>query len=375
MSKSPQNTKRHTDKEAPGFIRFLLRKETHIASGILLTGVSIYLSIILISFLFTGSSDFSKVNNLPFSKLSEAGNDFRNIGAAIGAWLSNIIVNRWFGIPSLFLVAYLWFVSLRLLGIGKVSLAKVFFLSALGMVWFSLALGLFFKPVYEDTFLLWGGAMGYNLSEWLNQRIGWPGTVLVLVASLLIFLVFAKLTKTPFFKKLSETAPSGGYASTINAKGAVPDEFEESWTGASAAEKKTSGFKKPEPVVAKAPVDVEEEPPVAEPARTVIPQPAPVPVKEDIPFEVKVGGEDNPEEEAEESFADELNKLKKAENVDGYDASYLGTYDPKLDLSHYKYPDARLLKQYENPDTIVNNEEQSSNKRRIQEVLEQFSIR
>jgi S-DNA-T family DNA segregation ATPase FtsK/SpoIIIE len=53
----------------------------------------------------------------------------------------------------------------------------------------------------------------------------------------------------------------------------------------------------------------------------------------------------------------------------------LGEYDPKLDLSSFKFPSVNLLTKYESSETIVNAEEQKSNKRRIQEVLEQFSIK
>lgn len=128
-----------------------------------------------------------------------------------------------------------------------------------------------------------------------------------------------------------------------------------------------------------------EEPPVVnmdeEPETPIVPV-SPVSVvspasraDKDVDFEIRVGGEDNPEEEPDEPYADSLESVRPKTSPDSYDASYLGEYDPKLDLSGYKYPDAKLLTQYESPETIVNTEEQKSNKRRIQEVLEQFSIR
>jgi len=374
MSKTPHTKNKPVAQEKPGFIRFLMKKETRIALGILLTGISIYLSVTLISFLFTGSSDFSKVNGLSFSDLSDSAKDIRNIGAAIGAWVSNIIMNHWFGIPSLFAVIYLWFISLRLLGVGKVSLVKVFFLCMLGLVWFSLALAFFFKPVYEDTFLLWGGLLGHNMSEWLNAQIGWPGTLLTLAASLLIFLVFARITRLPFFRKLMSSSLFRKKEKPVTdeaepAEGEVPDEFEESWTGTPAGNKKTDiKSELVSPIIA----DPEpmEEPLVTEPLKPATPA-----SKDDVSFEIRIGGEDNPEEESEESFPEVTKGSDRVAGSDGYDASYLGEYDPKLDLSSYKYPEIKLLTQYESPETIINNEEQNSNKRRIQEVLEQFSIK
>lgn len=324
----------------------------------------------MLSFLFTGSADFSKVNNRSFLELGSHPGEIRNIGAAIGAWTANTIINGWFGLPSFFALLFGWFCALRLLGVGKTSLLKVFFLCTLGLLWFSLALAFFFQPIYENTFLMWGGKLGYNLSQWLLARIGWPGIVIALFSSLLIFLVIAQLTKLPGFlrrKNAVKNTPDTDTVEPLPTDGEFPDEFEESWTGK--PDKKPSFYT----------VNLDEEPPVEpiaeSPEVPIAPvSPAVKPAKE-VDFEIRVGGEDNSEEDPDDMYAESLEAIRPKPLTDTYDASYLGEYDPKLDLSGYKYPDARLLTQYESPDTIVNTEEQKSNKRRIQEVLEQFSIR
>lgn len=206
MSPTPKNKKTDTPREAPAFIRFFSKKETRIVLGIVLTGLVAYLSVVMLSFIFTGSSDFSKVNNRTIFDLGSQPGEIRNIGAAIGAWTANAIINGWFGLPSFFVLVFGWFCALRLLGIGKTSLIKVFFLCTPGLLWFSLALAFFFKPLYENSFLMWGGKLGFNMSQWLMVRIGWPGIVIVLFSSLLIFLVIARLTKLPFFLKRKEKA-------------------------------------------------------------------------------------------------------------------------------------------------------------------------
>jgi S-DNA-T family DNA segregation ATPase FtsK/SpoIIIE len=390
MSK-PSQTKAHpkkTAKTTPAFIRFFQKRETRITLGIVLTGLTAYLTVVLLSYVVTGSSDFSKVNDRGFFQLDDQGEGYRNIGAAMGAWLSDVIINRWFGLPSLFALVFSWFVALRWLGVGKTSLLRVFLRCALGMVWFSLALAFFFTPVYEDTFLLWGGQLGHNMNSWLSASIGWPGTFLLLLASLLIFLLFTRLSKRPFFDRWfspgRKATPSTTDTSDENPEppldGEVPDEFEESWTGRTTGDDKTpAATPSPEPPVS-------EEPPVAEPIfpsqplETTI-QPAKSPTTDnnlaasDVSFEIRVGNEDAVEDEVDDAFPEAGPNLRSKANEDSYDASYLGEYDPKLDLSSYKYPDIKLLTQYESPETIVNTEEQNSNKRRIQEVLEQFSIR
>lgn len=394
MSK-PSQTKANPTKTArttPAFSQFFRKRETRLTLGILLTGITAYLTVVLVSYVFTGSADFSKVHGRDYFQLDDQGEGYRNIGAAMGAWLSDVVINRWFGLPTLFALVFSWFVALRWLGIGKASLLRVFLRCSLGMVWFSLALAFFFTPVYENSFLLWGGQLGHNMNSLLGASIGWPGTFLLLIASLFIFLLFTRLTKRPFFDRWLNPAKKPdtsaedltGEDSAVQRDGEVPDEFEASWTGHDAGERRTA----PPTTVPEPPVS--EEPPVNEPLFTptqpvITPAPASNETKStatdnlsansDVSFEIRVGSDDALEDETDDAFPEAGPNLHSKSGDEAYDASFLGEYDPKLDLSSYKYPDVKLLTQYESPETIVNTEEQNSNKRRIQEVLEQFSIR
>ena len=101
MTKTQPNRQTNKQsKESHSFIGFFRKKETHIAAGVLLLVLVTYFCIILISFLFTGDSDQSKVNLLSFSNLSSIAGKTENIGGAFGAWASNIIINKWFGVSS-----------------------------------------------------------------------------------------------------------------------------------------------------------------------------------------------------------------------------------------------------------------------------------
>lgn len=376
-----RRTKAPVAGKSPAFLEFWTKRETKIASGVLVLSIALYLTIIFLSFIFTGSSDFSLVKDLQFSEINKLDGDIRNFGGSLGAWTSNIIINHWFGFPSLFMIAFIWLGGLKLIGVFRASLVKYFLLFTIAMIWLSLALGFFFKPIYSETFLSWGGAHGYSVSEWLIQKIGYPGTTIIVLASLIIFLIFSKPVSSKLFitnSKKNNTDNLDISDSGVNEKlnGEIPDEYEESWTG------KTTGNNKP------ANADLEssdfsaseaEEPLITNMNSKVV-DPEPVSksiVVEEIPFEIKSGSTDIPEDEAEdlENFSNNplLKQDKKSE--DEYDASYLGEYDPKLDLSSYKYPTLNLLAKYENSETVINTEEQNSNKRRIQEVLEQFSIR
>ena len=73
--------------------------------GVILVIFSLYLTISFISFFFTGSIDQSKVENLSVGELSSIGNEIQNWTGAFGAYLSNLMINRWMGI--LFFYGYM----------------------------------------------------------------------------------------------------------------------------------------------------------------------------------------------------------------------------------------------------------------------------
>ncbi|MGL5561716.1 MAG: DNA translocase FtsK, partial [Tannerellaceae bacterium] len=56
-------------------------------------------------------------------------------------------------------------------------------------------------------------------------------------------------------------------------------------------------------------------------------------------------------------------------------ATQLGTYDPRLDLSHYSFPTLDLLRRYETNEAHVDMEEQTANKNKIIQTLETYGIR
>ena len=57
-----------------------------------------------------------------------------------------------------------------------------------------------------------------------------------------------------------------------------------------------------------------------------------------------------------------------------YDNSTMGDYDPRLDLSSYRFPTLDLLKKYEQAKRPVDMAEQTDNQRRIKQTLENFGI-
>ncbi|HET9571633.1 MAG TPA: DNA translocase FtsK [Bacteroidales bacterium] len=375
------NPVKHIKKSSPSKPKtgFLHKRETWISLGVLWLVFVTWLTIVLISFLFSGGSDQSLVYGLSFGELGSLTGKTLNIGGSYGAWTANIIINDWFGYAFVFMLVFGWILGFRLLGLTKASLIKHFLLNGFGLVWTSLALAFFLQPLIPDSFIIPGGAHGFWLSEWLIGHVGWPGALLIILSSLFIFLIFVKASTLPFvqrilawkpFAKKSQTLEETENASFDKVDGEWPEEFDKSWTAT--VETSANQIDKPDFEDEDDEEEEEDDEDLEEDESVVAEEP---PLPDDIDFEIKVGAGDDAEVDTEEPAVATTRRRSPGETNEDYDASYLGEYDPKLDLSSYKFPSVNLLTKYESSETVVNAEEQKSNKRRIQEVLEQFSIK
>jgi S-DNA-T family DNA segregation ATPase FtsK/SpoIIIE len=71
---------------------------------------------------------------------------------------------------------------------------------------------------------------------------------------------------------------------------------------------------------------------------------------------------------------DENFTVEAPREEESYDHSELGAYDPRLDLSSYRFPETGLLKKYEQSDNQVDMNEQHDNQKRITKTLGDFGI-
>ena len=268
--------------------------------------------------------------------------------------------------------------GLRFLGATKASMTKYFLLCSFGLIWCSLFFGFFFKSLYEDSFLFLGGAHGYYLGQWLIERIGWPGAFLVIVHHPTYFLHFRKskhrsilarnFQNQALWKKMQPTLLRNQKHRTAN----FLTNLKKSWTG-EIEKKPTITTVIPQNLRMSTNSDPEEEEDDEDDDYSDVN--AEPESSKGVDFEIKIGQGEETDEEIEEPEIERTPAHIRGQNEDVYDASYMGDYNPRLDLSGYKYPGINLLTRYENTETIINTEEQNSNKRRIQEVLEQFGIR
>ncbi len=350
---------------------FWTNERTRFITGLIIEILTIYVGLALISFFFTGSADQSKVENVPVADLLTNRGSVGNWTGVRGAFIADLLLNRWFGISSFMILFFTGSWGAKLMNLRRVSLFNRFLFCASLLIWGSVFFSFVFISGYEDTFIYLGGQHGYYISERLITNVGIPGTVLLLLGSFLIIAIFTTQRTIPMLRSLF----SLGWMKRLKR--------EKKESVAYMEDKKDRGQQ-----IYETPEEQEEAPLYGE-------QPEEGEVSEDggeedfvvtVPGDGEEDGEDNtgeeeplydePDEEPTEDTTHDPEFTVEVPQGDEevYDASNLGEYDPKLDLSSFRNPPIELLKKYDISDHMVDMDEQKENQKRIKDTLESFGI-
>lgn len=343
-------------------MNFFRNERTRFISGLVISIITVYIGLSLLSYFFTGAADQSKIENVPIGDLIINHGSVENWTGVRGAYLSELLLNRWFGISSFTILFFLGALGLKLMNVTKVSLLKCFLLSSVLLVWGSLFFAFVFVKGYEDTFIYLGGQHGYFWSEVLINNIGIPGTLLLILGIFLIIAIFANKRTIPLLQ----------YAFSFVW---LKNKFKKNETEDNEEEDEDTGYNTSLSTNNKDD-DWQDEVKDIKPVRPVRTEK----IIDDDTFEITVPQNDEPyslpdtdidekEDEEESPFS-----INVPEGDEVYDGSTLGTYDPKLDLSNFRYPTLELLKRYDMGEHQVDMEEQKSNQVRIKQTLENFGI-
>ena len=460
---------------------FFKSEMTQFVSGLVFFILGVFLFISFLSFFFTGAEDQTFLENLPVSQLSDVKTSLTNWAGFFGAYLAELLINRWVGISSFFISFIVIATGLKLMKVKNITLARVYLYSVVLMVWFSLFFGFFFISGYESSYLYLGGKHGYYITLLLKANIGWFGTFLTITGLFIIIASFLynptieyvrkafniELPRISFFKSLftrenkeeiKEEIIDENEAFKIRPEVKITTEeiqeeeesdIEEEYNVNDISieditediipsgfevvdienqQKMNEGWIEPEPVVSindlysrrfgvAAPV-------VNQPLNNVdaddnynpeidkyIDNDDSVPLNTEIiseEYEVaeeswqqveEINNEKSVSEEdlemQQSTYSAELPKTTtieaQSQEPDHNEAEFkvetgekdeildnpedqLGEYDPTLDLSNYKFPTFNLLNKYEGQERIVDEEEQSANKRRIEDTLNNYGI-
>ena len=340
-------------------VKLFSDRRFQLSVGFFLLIGSVYMLTSFLSYLFTGKADQSVVEAVKEVGIFQSGLEAENWLGVYGAMLSHTFIFAWFGIasflipPFLFVLGYLVVTKKRLLPLGPMAMFSGFFL-----FWLTILMGYFLLTAEGDS--IWGyvgGGIGYELAVLLDSLIGW-GTLLLLIFSLIVFFIyFFNITELIRFGGKKEDALAAEHAdegTVVEFDNAVEETSEATVESAvKPFEPEEEAIKVKDPAL-----EPEMEESLVEETEMVVEEvPEPAPVKP-APTEK----EPEPDFTVEDRKTDE----KTGKNVEHY--------DPKLDLSSYKYPTLDLLNEHEVSQVQVTKEELEGNKDKIVETLINFKI-
>lgn len=105
---------------------FFTHERTRFITGLILSFLTIYVGLSLISFFFTGAADQSKIENIPVSDLVANRGTVENWTGVRGAYLSDLLMNRWFGVSSFMILFFLGSLGAKLMSLTQVSSVSSF---------------------------------------------------------------------------------------------------------------------------------------------------------------------------------------------------------------------------------------------------------
>jgi len=324
---------------------FFLNEKFRLILGIFILLGSAYLLVAFISFLFFGAADQSKLD-LPWKELV-LNSDIKveNKAGKTGAFLSEKIMNRGFGVASFLFIYLLVVTGFKILGRNLVKYRRTLVFSLLSILWIAVALGFFFPKTSASSFIYPGGQYGFVLGNWFSALIGKVGLLLLLfIAGLSILVIRSEkaytLIKRLFRKK--ERFEGGG----------LP----------------VSGDEKEEIAVADDSISkvIDEEDNI----RAIFEPDG----EEDM--EIRRTDDKNEEKAAVEEDKLELTVQQKKEEVvdEEFTGEGMEDYDPTLELSTYKFPTLDILEDHNSGNAEVSNEELIANKNKIVETLRHYKI-
>lgn len=345
-----------------------------------LLAISIFLSIALLSFYINGSADRSffecSVSDLLFNSDLEC----ENVAGRWGAWVSDMLINRFIGVMSFVIPVLLALTGFRIMS-DSINLYKFYVIGFVIVMWTSVALGFIFFPYTDAQFPLIGGLYGYFVSKWLMSSLGVFGTVLFLLVTLFTILIFGvKRFNVKYGEMLSKITKGNIRLSKIFVFDS--NEGESFYDLSSNKEELKESVSEASKTEHEEPVEDRDEVTYGE--ETLEER---VKVEPDYQREKYVEEEDEemqpvdmyckPQVETPER-KDDFNitmAVGDTEVVSGVRGSLTTPYDPTLDLEHYKMPGIELLNETEDSSSEeVSESYLRENKNIIVEAFKNFSI-
>lgn len=337
--------------------------------GILITGFAFYLFLACVSYLFWWKTDQSFPDS---NVLSGPEVVVKNWSGKSGHFLAKTIISSGFGLGAFFIPLIIGTYGLYLLNFPKIRPLILSSKFAFAAILISLLLSFIFGQA--DSYLASGpgGAHGYKITKWMNAFMGKPGTGVALALMTVAYLIFALGVKP---STLQPKIPS-----LLKKSGADPG-----ITGNEDIEADN------EDIELESDDDDDEDEDIPLPAK-----------KEKIDFivrdttkqpDLQVNGNDVSDLVRSGSIIHDFEKGEdpQPEHESGHNGMniirpdagetlaphevdrIMENYDPRLDLSHYKFPPVTILKEHKSA-SVFDNKEVFENKENIIKTLGDHKI-
>jgi DNA segregation ATPase FtsK/SpoIIIE, S-DNA-T family len=364
MTKEKEDTGKKNTKTTKSLIKsksFFTDERIKFVIGILICGFALYLLLACVAYLFWWKTDLS----LPDSDIV-SGPDIavKNWSGKSGHFLAKMIIGYGFGYGAFFIPLIFGSVGLYLLNFPKIKPLKLIAKFTFAAIILSLILGFIFGQAKGYLISGPGGAQGYIVTRWLNAFMGMIGTGIVLAFITISYLVFAlKVKPESFGLRLPSFLTFRKHADNQNV---VPESgiITESGSTSVIPEIKSTNGKSPVEFVVRTTKQYEETDDLDEDIPKIVStgsiirdfdnDRSAIAHTEDVPLNIS-------RPEANDTLPDhEVDRI-------------MGDYDPRLDLSKYKFPPISILKEHKS-ESAFDNSEVFENKENIIKTLGDHKI-
>ena len=354
-----------SDKKSEQTKTLEISRQQKLIFGCLLVLLAIAMTLSFVSFFINGQEDQSAINSI-----SDRKEVVQNWLGKFGAYIADFFIYKGFGVAS-FLLVRLFFLTgaFLVLNVSIKKLKNSWFWDLFVIIVISVLFGFF-----ATSLPVLGGTIGFEMNSFLQDYVGKTGTILIMILGLLTYLIF-KLNITPegiklfFDKKKNDLANDLNEVKNQSEKGkynleefAIDDFDDEDYEP---TEKKPSQFE----------INKNDLKPTISNSSEINMEPTLKVDKKSLSMEIS---NIEPENIVYKEEILEIEKVEEEDIVEENLASRLvadfGLFDPRLDLSGYKFPTLDLLKEYNTGGITINQEELEENKNKIVETLRNYKI-
>lgn len=391
MTKNNKNSHKEFESWFNNMVEYVKGGRIGSIIGVLIFSFGLFLFVSYVSYFFVSSKDQSLILNKTMWEIIKERHIIHNFGGPVGAYFSDLLVNRFVGISSIAIIFLLMFLGYCITVYKKFKINYVFETIFI-IVWGCIFFAFIFDTRIENT-IKFGGNVGMYLSSLLTIALGTIGLILLLVVSLLVFFMIKSARVFKYISKrehhdnrdnaTTNKEQEEEYGETSNNKKSISERLAKAfgWINIFKVDddndkenEEESDGNDDEKNVSTASHNTR----VNQSEGIISQQPKQGVLTDAEDFEIVVPKEDelSDDELTENQFHNQTtakyNSTTNNEN-EGVEQQ-LKDFDPREDLPDFTLPKSSLLKSYEENNKEHDFVEQKANRERIIEVLGDYGI-